>query len=153
MSTALPTLLEQAENERDAALARMLQSDDAVRQGRAQAEQLHAYREDYRKRAPALHGKAASIELVRCHQGFMQRLDQAIEQQRGQLAALERQAAALREVLLEREVRVAAVKKLIERRADEAGRRATRLDQRHADEVAQRLAMQASGFGALTRRH
>ncbi|MBL8346815.1 MAG: flagellar export protein FliJ, partial [Rubrivivax sp.] len=128
-SSALRTLLEQAETERDAALARMLQADEAARQARAQAEQLRAYREDYRQRSPALNGRSASIELVRCHHGFMQRLDQAIEQQRGQLARLEQQATEQREGLMEREVRVASVKKLLERRVQEAQRHAARVEQ------------------------
>lgn len=153
-SSALITLLEQAENERDAALARLRQADEAAQQARAQAEQLHAYREDYRRRAPALHGKAASIELVRCHQGFMQRLDQAIEQQRGQLAKLEQNAVAQRETVLEREIRVASVKKLIDRRADEARRHAARIEQRHTDETALRASLaRLSEMGALMRKH
>jgi flagellar FliJ protein len=141
MSSPLHALLEQAETERDAALARLLQADEAVRRARAQSEQLHSYREDYRKRAPALNGRSATIELVRCHQGFMSRLDQAIEQQRGQLAQLEQQAAERRAALLEREVRVAAVKKLLQRRHDEAGRAAARAEQRSTDEAAARLAL------------
>lgn len=153
-SSALITLLEQAENERDAALARLRQADEAAQQARSQAEQLHAYREDYRRRAPALHGKAASIELVRCHQGFMQRLDQAIEQQRGQLAKLEQNAVAQRETVLEREIRVASVKKLIDRRADEARRHAARIEQRHTDETALRASLaRPSEMGALMRKH
>lgn len=152
MTPALNALLQQAEIERDAALARMLQADEAVRQARAQTEQLFAYREDYRKRAPALNGKSASIELVRCHQGFMQRLDQAIEQQRGQLAAIERQATEQREALLEREVRLAAVRKLIERRGAEARLLVARAEQRHTDEAALRLALGERTSG-LTRSH
>lgn len=152
MSSSLPLLLEQAENERDAALARMLQADDVARQARSQAEQLHAYREDYRKRAPALNGRSASIELVRCHQGFTQRLDQAIEQQRGQLVALEQQLAALRALLMEREVRVAAVKKLIERGAQEAQRHLVRAEQRHTDEAALRLSF-GQGDNVFARKH
>lgn len=153
-STALRTLLEQAETERDTALARMLQADDAARQARSQAEQLHAYREDYRRRAPALNGRSASIELVRCHQGFMQRLDQAIDQQRGQLQRLEQLATEQREVLLEREVRVASVKKLMERRAQEAQRQAARVEQRQTDESALRGSFtRNSQMGALMRKH
>ena len=141
MTQALQMLLEQAELERDTALARLLQADDAARQARAQSEQLHAYREDYRRRAPALNGKSAHIELVRCHQGFMQRLDQAITQQRAQLEGLEQQAAALRAALLEREVRVAAVRKLIERRGQEQQRRSNRIEQRQNDEAAMRVSL------------
>lgn len=153
-NAALRTLLEQAETERDAALARMLGADEAARQARAQAEQLHAYREDYRRRAPALNGGSASIELVRCHHGFMQRLDQAIEQQRGQLLRLERQASEQREVLMEREVRVASVKKLIERRTQEAQRQAARVEQRQTDESAMRGSFtRHSEMGGLMRKH
>jgi flagellar protein FliJ len=153
-SSALRTLLEQAETERDAALARMLQADEAARQARAQAEQLHAYREDYRRRAPALNGRSASIELLRCHQGFMQRLDQAIDQQRGQLARIEQQATEQREVLMEREVRVASVKKLMERRAQEAQRQAARVEQRQTDESALRGSFtRNSELGAFMRKH
>lgn len=153
-NSALRTLLEQAETERDAALARMLQADEAARQARAQAEQLHAYREDYRRRAPALNGRSASIELVRCHQGFMQRLDQAIDQQRGQLVRVEQQAAEQREVLMGREVRVASVKKLMERRAQEAQRHAARVEQRQTDESAGRGSFtRHSEMGALAHKH
>ncbi len=146
MTQALHMLLEQSERERDTALARFAQHDEAARQARAQTEQLHAYREDYRRRAPALNGKSAHIELLRCHQGFMQRLDQAIAQQRAQQESAEQQAAAQREVLLERELRVAAVKKLIERRGHEEQRRTTRSEQRHSDEAAQRLALDRHGL-------
>ena len=145
MTQALHTLLEQAELERDTALARMLQADEAARQARTQGEQLHAYREDYRRRAPALNGRSAHIELLRCHQGFMQRLDQAIAQQRAQQEGIEQQATALREALLEREVRVAAVKKLLERRGQEQQRQTARAEQRHNDEAAQRLALDRGG--------
>lgn len=136
----LLALLEQAERERDAALMRVLQAEKAVRQARHQSDQLQAYREDYRHRAPALHGRSASIELMRCHQGFMQRLDQALEQQRSQLARLEEGALALRAVLPEREVRVATVKRLLGRRHEAHQRAQVRAEQRQTDEAAQRAA-------------
>lgn len=157
MSSALLTLLEQAETERDVALARMLAADETARQARTQAEQLHAYREDYRRRAPAQGGRSANIELMRCHHGFVQRLDQAIEQQRALLARLEHQAAQQRATLLEREVRVASVKKLMQRRAQESQRGAARSEQRRSDEAAMRTtfgrqaAGHDSGLGAFTR--
>lgn len=154
LTPALAALLEQAELERDAALARLLQADAALAQARAQAEQLVGYREEVHRRAPALGGRGASIELVRCHQGFVQRLDQAIAQQREQLTRLEQGAAALREALLERETRVAAVKKLGERRWLEARRRELRAEQRHSDEAALRVVSPVtSDFGGLTRKH
>jgi flagellar FliJ protein len=148
MTHALKTVLEQAEIERNAALARLQRADEALRAARAQHEQLLAYRDDYRRRAPALAGKAANIELVRCHQGFMQRLEQAVDQHRAQLHTLEQQAEVQREALLEREMRVAAVRKLIERRAQEQSHAVGRREQRHSDELAQRMA-----WAGRARRH
>jgi flagellar FliJ protein len=140
MSATLQLLLEQAERGRDLALARLQRAEEALRLAHTQAEQLAAYREDYRQRAPALDGRGAHIELVRCHHGFMQRLDQAIEQQRATLRRQQEAAAAERGALLEHEMRVAAIDKLLRQRAVQATRRAARADQRHTDEAAQRVA-------------
>ncbi|MBL8340725.1 MAG: flagellar export protein FliJ [Rubrivivax sp.] len=140
MSATLRLLLEQAERERDLATARLLQAEEALRTARLQADQLGAYRADYRRRAPALNGRGAHIELVRCHHGFMQRLDQALDQQHDTLRRHHEGATALREALLECEMRVAAIGRLLQQRAAQATRLAARQDQRHTDEAAQRLA-------------
>lgn len=144
INEGLQSLLEQAQIERDAALALLQRADEEQRQARSQCEQLLVYRDDYRRRAPALAGRSTSIEMLRCHQGFMQRLDQAIDQQRSVLEAAEIEALARRATLLARETRVAAVRKLIERRNQEFVREQARRDQRQTDEVAQRLVGAAS---------
>jgi flagellar FliJ protein len=148
MSDTLQLLLEQAERERDRALGRLRQAEQALQLSEAQAAQLADYREDYRRRAPALNGRVAHIELVRCHHGFMQRLDQAIEQQRATLQRQSQATAALREVLLECEMRVAGMRRLQQQRAAEAAQHATRQEQRHTDEAALRLALRPPGIGA-----
>jgi flagellar FliJ protein len=134
----LQLLLERAEAERDAVRARALRAAEAARRLAAQAEQLLAYRDEYRRRAPALGARAAAIELLRCHRDFMARLEQAIAQQRVQREVAERDAAVLHEALLVQETRVAAVRKLIERRALESRRHAARAEQRRTDEDAMR---------------
>jgi flagellar FliJ protein len=139
----LPQLLEQAEAARDAARARLLRATEAARRLQQQAEQLHAYRDDYRRRAPALGSRGASMELVRCHRDFMARLDQAIEQQAAQLRGAERECEHARAQLVEREMRAAAVARLIERRAAERLRQANRLEARRQDEAAMRRAWTA----------
>ena len=144
INEGLQSLLEQAQIERDAALALLQRADEEQRQARSQCEQLLVYRDDYRRRAPALAGRSTSIEMLRCHQGFMQRLDQAIDQQRSVLEAAEIEALARRATLLARATRVAAVRKLIERRNQEFVREQARRDQRQTDEVAQRLVGAAS---------
>lgn len=136
MSTSLQTLLNEAERQRDAALAALLQAEEATRRLQAQAQQLQAYRMDYHERGPTHAGRSTPIELLHCHRDFMQRLDQALEQQQGQLQAGEASVVQLRAALLAHEIRVASVRKLIERRAREARQIAARLEQRRGDDAA-----------------
>lgn len=147
MSDTLQLLVEQSERERDTRLGRLRQAEQALQLAEAQATQLADYREDYRRRAPALNGRGAHIELVRCHHGFMQRLDQAIEQQRATLHHHRQNASAQREALLECEMRLAALRRLQQQRAGQAAHRAARQDQRQGDEVALRLAMRRRTAG------
>ncbi len=137
MTAALHTLLEHAEHERDETLAALLQAETTLRRLLAQSEQLRDYRDEVRTRHPALGGRSAGIEALRCHQGFMQRLEQALHQQDGQQRAQQIRCAALRAELVARETRVASVRKLLERRGQTAQRQADRLDQRRSDETAQ----------------
>ncbi len=152
MTTTLHTLLEHAEHQRDTALAELLQAEDHARRQRAMAEQLQAYRDDYRARHPALGGRSVNIELLRCHQGFMQRLDQALQQQLDQIQNADARCAALRARLVAKETRVASVRKLLERRADQSRLHVERLEQRRSDEAAQQQhrrrddAAQAAGW-------
>lgn len=136
MSTSLHILLAQAERQRDAALAALMQAEEAARRLHLQADQLHAYRGDYRERGPTHAGRSSPIELLHCHRDFMQRLDQAMVQQQGQLDGAEARVLQLRAALLARETRVASVRKLIERRAQEGRLVAARLEQRRGDDAA-----------------
>jgi flagellar FliJ protein len=136
MTQSLHTLLEHAERQRDESMASLLQVEDAARRLREQSAQLHVYRDEYRQRHPALGGRSTSIDILRTHQAFMQRLDQALGQLHGQIENAEARAARLRAELLARETRVASVRKLLERRGQEAHRVATRQDQRRSDDAA-----------------
>jgi len=84
---------------------------------------------------PARSGRSSPIELLHCHRDFMLRLDQAVLQQQGQLQGAGARLAQLRATLLARETRVAAVRKLIERRAQEQRLAAARLEQRRSDDA------------------
>lgn len=134
----LQTLLERAEAERDAALGHAQRAAEQAQRLTAQAEQLRAYRDDYRRRAPATGTQAASIELIRVHRDFMLRLEHAIEQQRRQLESAQAVAGAAREALLAQELRVASVRKLLDRRLQALQRNANRIEQRGTDEAALR---------------
>lgn len=136
MTQALLSLLEHAERERDEALARLMQAEDTSRRLREQLEQLQHYRADCEARSPGAGGKAAPIELLRCHQGFVMRLDQALAQQGGLLQSADSQRQLQQQLLLARETRVAAVRKLVERRQHEQQRSLARQEQKRSDEAA-----------------
>jgi flagellar FliJ protein len=65
----------------------------------------------------------------------MQRLDQALAQQAGQLQSADVQLLHQRQLLLARETRVAAVRKLVERRAQDHQRVHARREQNRSDEA------------------
>ena len=136
MNQPLQTLIQHAEQERDAAMATLLQADESSRRMRQQWQQLQTYHADYAARAPGLGGSAAPIHALRSHHAFMQRLDQALTQQQGLLQAADQRVAQQRQALLRLETRLASVRKLCERREQEAQRSAERLEERRQDESA-----------------
>jgi flagellar FliJ protein len=136
----LMALLSQTESERDAALAAHQRARTAHQAALAQTEQLVAYRREYEQRWGERFSSAGHIELVQAYHGFMTRLTQAVEHQQRAIAQadtlLERAGAAL----VEQEMRVASVRKLIERRVQEVQRHSERREQRQLDELAARAA-------------
>jgi flagellar FliJ protein len=150
MSAALHTLLELAQRERDAALAALMQAENMGNRALAQLEQLQAYQAEYRANAPGTTGRAAPIELLHCHNGFMGRLDQALGQQQQAVKASDTELLRRREALQRCELKLASVRKLLERRAAEHQRVEARRDQRRSDEAAlQRRRPAMTGFGAF----
>ena len=150
---SLRLLLAQAERQRDEALAEQLTLDAAWRAAAAQAEQLVLYRREYEQRWRAEFCREGKMELVRCYQGFMERLSQAVEQQEriaGHAAAQAERATA---IVRGHEVRAAALKKLVERRLKEGERVAAGREQRQHDEHASRAAWarfaEANARGAI----
>ncbi|HEX7440313.1 MAG TPA: flagellar export protein FliJ [Caldimonas sp.] len=136
----LIALLAQTERQRDLALADQMKAQAASQAAQAQAENLLAYRRDYEQRWSAQFCREGRIELVRCYQGFMERLTQAVDAQvrtaRLASAQLERATTTVRE----HEIQVAAVSKLVERRLAEGRREAHRHEQKENDELAARIA-------------
>ncbi len=149
---ALTILLERAEAERDEALAQMLDLRRQAEQARAQAEQLGQYRSEYQQRWSQQFARQGTVDILACYQTFGLRLDQAIDQQ-GLVAnhadgRLERAMHKLKEL----ELRVASVKKLLERRQQEHKRAAWRQEQKLTDEQAARasLAQYNTAFARLS---
>ena len=132
-------LLKHAETDRDAALAASDLATRAERATHAQLIQLEGYRRDYETRWGAHFSQGGEIALVRCYHDFMGRLNQAVEkQQQATFLAIGNKDAAL-QTLRERELRVASVGKLIERRTREMRVSFERRDQKQFDEMSARI--------------
>ena len=141
----LQTLLHRAEAERDTAALALRQAEDLVAQADQQDQALRNYRGEYDQRWTARFQESGTPELLHCHRGFGQRLDQAIAHQQLNTQHLGNRVQQARNLLLAREQRVAAVRKLIARRESELQAIASRRDQRTTDEAAQRAASAQRG--------
>jgi flagellar FliJ protein len=137
---SLAALLAHAERERDEALADRFRAEAASRAAAAQAEQLVAYRRDYERRWSAEFCRDGKIELVRCYQGFMQRMTQAVEQQERIAAHAAVHAERADAIVRGHEIRAAALRKLLERRLREAEIAVARREQKETDDRAARAA-------------
>jgi flagellar FliJ protein len=135
----LQTLLQREKEKRDAALMEWRDAEARALAAREQAEGLVTYRADYRKRWAAQFAQRAPIEILHCYQGFVDRLEQAIGAQQGIVDQAAHRAQAARQRLQHREMKVATVQRLIERRLQAAALKQSRRDQKTVDEAAQRL--------------
>ena len=136
----LIALLEQAERERDEAQRLHQHARRQADAAQTQAEQLLAYRRDYEQRWGARSGATGEMALLHCAHGFSNRLTLAVEHQARAATNAAGQVERAVEVLRAHELRVASVRKLIERRMQELQRRGARLEQRASDELAARAA-------------
>jgi len=135
----LMALLAQTEHERDEAWACAQQAMQAQQNAAAQADQLLVYRREYEQRWNTQFKTEGRIELVHCYRGFMERLTQAVEQQQRIAEHAATQVERTRQALAEREMRVASVRKLIERRRQELRLTADRVEQKQTDEFGSRM--------------
>ena len=136
----LMALLNQTESERDNAFAFHQRARSAHQAAVAQAEQLVAYRREYEQRWGERFSSAGHIELVQSYHGFMTRLTQAVEHQQRVAEQASTQLDRAGAALVEQEMRVASVRKLIERRVTELQSHNERREQRQLDELAARAA-------------
>lgn len=146
----LTTLLEQAEAQRNAALAAFNQARSRRDGAREQARDLEAYRDDYRQRwNRQFQSRGAALDILRCYQQFADRLELALAQQAHAIDVCEQTLVRANDTLAAHELRVASVRKLIERRQDEARRGAERREQRQSDELSQRMAARRTPIEGL----
>ena len=141
----LNTLLEQAEAERNLALAAFNQARARSDAARAQAVQLDDYRAAYQQRWSQQFAQGAALEIVRCYQGFAARLDTAIAQQGHAVQLTQAAQSRAGDALTANELRLASVRKLIERRRDTERQAGARREQKADDEHAMRVALRNRG--------
>jgi len=136
----LTTLLEHAEAQRNVALAAFSQALARRDGARQQARELAQYRQDYTARWNQRFQLGSALEIVRSYHQFAERLELAIAQQGHAVTVAEQALARANDHLAAHELRVASVRKLIERRQEELRRGEDRRDQHTTDELALRIA-------------
>ena len=82
--------------------------------------------------------REGKIELVRCYQGFIHRLSQAVEQQQRVAAHAKVQAERAEAIVRGHELRAAGLKKLVERRLRQSEAIEARSEQKDSDDRAVR---------------
>ena len=145
----LITLLEQAEAERNQALAALNHARARCEAARHQALQLDTYRAEYRQRWSAQFARGASLDIVRCYQAFADRLEVAIAQQDHAVGQAQAVQARAGDALTAHELRVASVRKLIERRTLAERQANERREQKADDEHAMRMSLAGGRRSAL----
>ena len=135
----LHMLLEREQKRRDEQMAQVRNAVANVEAQQQQADSLIGYRSEYCQKWSTQFQQAAQIEILRSYHGFLARLDQAISQQQSVVDHASRMVDAQRQRLVEREIRVATVERLIKRREAVLAKLADRREQKNLDEMAQRL--------------
>jgi flagellar FliJ protein len=135
----LRLLLEREQKRRDEQMAAVRAAAANAEAQQQQADDLGTYRSEYCQKWSAQFKQAAQMEILRSYHGFLARLDQAIAQQTSVVEHAHRMVEAQRQRLVEREIRVATVERLIKRRETMLAKVDERRDQKNLDELAQRL--------------
>ena len=136
-------LLKHAERDRDSALATCELTRRAEQAARAQLQQLADYRHDYEVRWQGHFSRGGEMALVRTYHEFMGRLTQAVEQQEWAVQNTAAHTETAVKALRERELRVASVAKLIERRSRDIRLSGERREQKQFDEMSARIVRSA----------
>lgn len=134
----LELLLERERRRRDEAIAQWRTAQRNLDAARSQFDGLTTYRTEYCRRWSGQFARSVTIDIMRCYQGFVERLEQAIGQQGGAVRMAETGLETARRRMVEREVKVATVERLIQRRADHLARAAERRETKTLDELSQR---------------
>lgn len=140
--------LEVAERDRDQAQSTVLRLRHQMESSESQARQLEDYRRDYQQRWGERFQTQGTVQIMHCYHGFMSRLDQAGSHQQAAVQRLQHHLDQALQVLREREMRAASIRKLIERRQNELNMTRSRQEQKLTDEQASRIAWARRAAGS-----
>lgn len=138
ISGGLVVAIELATSKRDAAgqaLAQVIQRHAYAVQ---QLEQLQAYATDTQGRWSVSARTSTTPQIVGHYYQFMAQLDHTVGLQQGVIADVQRQCQAARQVLLDAEVMLAGLQRLLDKRRRERQRRLAQREQQQTDEFANR---------------
>jgi flagellar FliJ protein len=133
---ALELAIEQATQQRDGQARKHAQAQRTLQFAYGQLDQLRNYSNDTDARWIGGHTVNLSVEMLKHHYQFMDRLQNAVTLQHGVIANLERQLAAAHQTLLQAEYRLAGFKQVIKSRRAAQDVVQQRREQRATDEFA-----------------
>ena len=135
-----------AERRRDAARQALQDVQRALHAAQAQLDQLQGYAAETQGRWGAKEGAAVQPEVMYHHYHFMGRLDHAIGLQTRVVGGQDERVANAARALMDAELRLASLRKVLERRRREQALREQRRDQKQTDE---RAALRIAGIGGM----
>jgi len=133
---AFTVAVELAERRRDAARQNLQDVQGARAAAQAQLGQLEGYAQETQGRWGASEGRTLQPVVLQHHYHFMGRLEHAIGLQTQALGGQDRRVADARQGLLQAELRLASLRKVLERRQREQAQAQQRQDQKQTDERA-----------------
>lgn len=137
---AFVVAVELAERQRDAARQTLKNLQGARQAAQAQLEQLSGYASETEQRWGMRAGAAVQPEVMHHHYQFMGRLDHAIGLQTQAVHGQDQRVERARQQLLQAELRLASLRKVLERRQSELALLLQRRDQKQTDERASQRA-------------
>ena len=148
MSSSLQSFIvaiQLAERRRDAARQAVANLQNARAAAQGQLDQLQGYAQETQGRWGASEGRVMQRVVLQHHHQFMGRLEHAIGLQGQVVRTQDQRVAGARQTLLQAELRLASLRKVLERRQAELALAQQRREQKATDE---RAALRLAGVAA-----
>lgn len=133
---AFTVAVDLAERQRDAARQRLKDMLGAQQAAQAQLDQLEGYAQETQGRWGVSQGRMLQPELLQHHYQFIGRLEHAIAMQQRVVGGHQQRIEQARQALLQAELRLSSLQKVLQRRQAEQERQQQRREQKQTDEHA-----------------